>query len=107
MNTALEAARKNGDIGGSLEAELDITAPAATLATLERLEDELRYVYIVSKVTLRAGDALTITVKKAQGEKCERCWHILPTVNQNAAYPGLCPRCIDNVAHGGEHRKYA
>ena len=76
------------------------------LATLERLEDELRYVYIVSKVTLRAGDALAITVKKAQGEKCERCWHILPTVNQNAAYPGLCPRCIDNVAHGGEHRKY-
>ena len=106
VNTALEAARKNGDIGGSLEAELDITAPAATLATLERLEDELRYVYIVSKVTLRAGDALAITVKKAQGEKCERCWHILPTVNQNAAYPGLCPRCIDNVAHGGEHRKY-
>ncbi|WP_225757919.1 isoleucine--tRNA ligase [Cardiobacterium sp. Marseille-Q4385] len=106
VNTALEATRKNGDIGGSLEAELDITAPAATLATLERLEDELRYVYIVSKVTLRAGDALAITVKKAQGEKCERCWHILPTVNQNAAYPGLCPRCIDNVAHGGEHRKY-
>ena len=106
VNTALEAARKNGDIGGSLEAELDITAPAATLATLERLEDELRYVYIVSKVTLHAGDALAITVKKAQGEKCERCWHILPTVNQNAAYPGLCPRCIDNVAHGGEHRKY-
>jgi len=30
----------------------------------------------------------------------------LPTVNHAPASPGLCPRCVENVAHGGETRHY-
>ena len=106
VNTALEAARKNGDIGGSLEAALHITAPEATHQNLARLGDELRFLFITSAVSLEKGDALAVTVQKADGDKCERCWHILPTVNHDPAYPGLCPRCVENVAHGGEIRHY-
>ena len=106
VNVALENARKDGRIGGSLEAALHITAPEATYQNLARLGDELRFLFITSAVTLEPGDALSVTVKKAEGDKCERCWHILPTVNSDPAYPGLCPRCVENVAHGGETRRY-
>ena len=106
VNVALENARKDGLIGGSLEAALHITAPDATYQNLARLGDELRFLFITSAVSLEKGDALAVTVQKADGDKCERCWHILPTVNHDPAYPGLCPRCVENVAHGGETRQY-
>ena len=106
VNVALENARKDGLIGGSLEAALHITAPEATYQNLARLGDELRFLFITSAVSLEKSDALAVTVQKADGDKCERCWHILPTVNHDPAYPGLCPRCVENVAHGGEIRHY-
>ena len=106
VNVALENARKDGVIGGSLEAALHITAPEATYQNLARLGDELRFLFITSAVGLEKGDALAVRVQKADGDKCERCWHILPTVNHDPAYPGLCPRCVENVAHGGEIRHY-
>ena len=34
-----------------------------------------------------------ITVEKAEGEKCERCWSISRSVGKNAAYPCLCDKC--------------
>ena len=34
----------------------------------------------------------------AEGEKCERCWKVLPDVGRDARYPGICPRCTDAVA---------
>ena len=106
VNIALENARKDGLIGGSLEAALHITAPDSTYQNLARLGDELRFLFITSAVTLEKGEALAVSVQKADGDKCERCWHILPTVNSDPAYPGLCPRCVENVAHGGESRQY-
>ena len=106
VNMALENARKDGRIGGSLEAALHITAPEATYQNLARLGDELRFLFITSAVSLEKSEALVVRVQKADGDKCERCWHILPTVNSNPAYPGLCPRCVENVAHGGETRHY-
>ncbi|MDO4643874.1 MAG: isoleucine--tRNA ligase [Cardiobacteriaceae bacterium] len=106
VNLALENARKEGIIGGSLEAAVQISAPATLCQMLARLGDELRFVFIVSAVSLVEGDTLHIRVEKAAGEKCERCWHVLPSVNSIADYPGLCPRCVDNIAHGGEERHY-
>ena len=34
----------------------------------------------------------------AAGEKCERCWKVLPDVGRNAHLPGVCSRCADAVA---------
>jgi len=33
----------------------------------------------------------------AQGEKCARCWMILPEVGTHAAHPDLCNRCTEAV----------
>jgi isoleucyl-tRNA synthetase len=33
----------------------------------------------------------------AEGDKCARCWMILPEVGSNPAHPDLCNRCSDAV----------
>ena len=42
-----------------------------------------------------AGDVegLKVSVSKAVGEKCQRCWVISETVGQNPDHPTLCSRC--------------
>ena len=36
---------------------------------------------------------LKVTVAKAAGEKCERCWNYATTVGENSDHPALCDRC--------------
>ncbi|ECC3298949.1 hypothetical protein AAO25_25500, partial [Salmonella enterica subsp. enterica] len=87
-------------------------------AVLDKLSDELRFVLITSQVIVNEFDAaqgeasdlegLNVKVSAADGEKCVRCWHVLPDVNTHSAHPGLCGRCIINLPTGqGEERKYA
>ena len=33
----------------------------------------------------------------AEGEKCERCWKVLPDVGSNPDVPGVCGRCAEAV----------
>ncbi len=37
-------------------------------------------------------------VRPAEGEKCARCWKVLPETGTRADAPGLCLRCADVVA---------
>lgn len=50
---------------------------------------------------------LWLKVVATKNEKCVRCWHRREDVNINAKFPGLCSRCIENVAGEGEVRHYA
>ena len=34
-----------------------------------------------------------VEVKKADGEKCERCWQYSTTVGEDSDYPTLCHDC--------------
>ena len=34
-----------------------------------------------------------MTVSKADGEKCERCWKFSDTVGQDKNHPTLCAHC--------------
>jgi len=96
---ALEEARIAKRIGGSLEAQLHLAAPEKLYPLLERYQYQLRYLFIVSDVVLEKlpasnGDAgLAITVNKAPGEKCERCWNYSTHVGEDKAYPTVCERC--------------
>jgi isoleucyl-tRNA synthetase len=42
---------------------------------------------------------IAVTVELASGEKCQRCWRVLPEVTTIAAHPDLCGRCADAVDH--------
>ena len=95
----LEEARAAKRIGGSLEAQLHLAAPEKLYPVLEKHRDQLRYLFIVSDVVLEKlpasnGDAgLVITVNKAPGQKCERCWNYSTHVGEDKAYPTVCERC--------------
>jgi isoleucyl-tRNA synthetase len=95
----LEGARNEKLIGGGLEAQLRVAAPEKIYPVLERHRDQLRYLFIVSDVVLEKASAvngdsgLTITVNKAPGQKCERCWNYSVHVGEDKAYPTVCERC--------------
>ena len=52
--------------------------------------EELNAVY-----TGREGYA--IKVLRADGQKCERCWHWEMDIGENAAHPTICGRCVEAV----------
>jgi isoleucyl-tRNA synthetase len=94
---ALEDARNAKLIGAGLEAKVTITAPPETRAFLESFGEDLRLVFIVSKVVLQEGAELNAKVEAADGEKCERCWHYTTDVGADARFPGACRRCVANL----------
>ncbi len=95
---ALEEARNNKLIGTGLEAQVAITASDPVYSLLARHAGELRYLFIVSAVTLAQGSgngtsAAHIEVKKADGAKCDRCWNYSTHVGEDKTYPTVCERC--------------
>jgi isoleucyl-tRNA synthetase len=95
---ALEEVRNSKNIGKSLEAQLVITAADPAYSVLARHRDQLRYLFIVSAVTLTQGSGngtggLHIEVKKADGAKCDRCWNYSTRVGEDKIYPTVCERC--------------
>ena len=89
----MELMRKNQLIGSSLETKVQIVAPLKSFPLLKDLADDLREFLIVSQVVLESGPDWKITVTKAEGEKCQRCWNYSPHLNQEA----LCPKCLKNL----------
>ena len=119
VNKALEASRAEGKVRGSLDANVTLYASDELRATLERLDDELRFVLITSDAVCSTLDeapadafageleGLRVVVVASDAEKCERCWHKRDDVGQVAAHPTLCVRCVTNVDGEGEVRHYA
>jgi isoleucyl-tRNA synthetase len=106
---ALEEARNNKQIGSGLEAKVTIEAPVSMYPVLERYADQLRFVYIVSGVELNksAGSngmgTLKVSVEKAAGQKCDRCWNYSKYVGEDKDYPTVCERCsaaLDEIEKG-------
>jgi isoleucyl-tRNA synthetase len=71
------------------------------------LGDDLKFVFITSKVALVKGAGLTVEVKASEATKCERCWHYSDDVGHNPAHPSLCSRCDSNLHGDGEVRHFA
>ena len=111
MVALIEPLRKDKQIGSSLQARVVLTATAAELAFLERHLPDLPMLFIVSEVELRAAssdgvphgeDQPQITIARAHGVRCERCWRVLPEVGRQPDHADLCRRCAGVVdAYGG------
>jgi isoleucyl-tRNA synthetase len=96
--SVLEHERTAKVIGSSLEARVKISASGELLELLQRYRDELRYIFIVSEVELAegtAGSEPVVSVERASGQKCERCWNYSTHVGESARYPTLCERCVE------------
>ncbi|MGZ2258645.1 isoleucine--tRNA ligase [Roseobacter sp. A03A-229] len=115
VTEAIELKRQEKEIGSSLEA-----APTVWLGNEAHLWDsdeeatqdlqsvDFAEIFITSAASVNLGlppswtaedglAGLWVSVDKAEGEKCARCWKILPDVGTHAA-PGVCGRCDSAVA---------
>jgi isoleucyl-tRNA synthetase len=103
----IEPLRKNKQIGSSLQAKVVVSAATKELPLLEQHAKQLPMLFIVSEVEIRpaptdveaTGEAVPrVTIERAAGVKCERCWRIVPAVSNEPAWAGICDRCQDALA---------
>jgi isoleucyl-tRNA synthetase len=119
VNKVLEGQRRDGLVGGTLEAEVTLYCDGELAQLLQALGDELRFVLITSRADVQplsaapAGalasevEGLTVAVRKSAAAKCARCWHHRVDIGKFVAHPELCGRCVENVDGAGEVRLYA
>ncbi|NYT70147.1 isoleucine--tRNA ligase [Pusillimonas noertemannii] len=104
----IEDVRTAGQIGSSLDAEVDLHADGDDYELLASLQDDLRFVLIVSRAQAhRAEGELRIEVAATAHAKCERCWHHREDVGHDEQHPTLCGRCVSNLFSTGEARRHA
>jgi isoleucyl-tRNA synthetase len=95
----LEKMRQDGLIGSSLQAAVVLNAP--DYRALLPDEEAWAEVLIASQVRFGSGEAATETeASVAPGEKCARCWRVLPEVGSDQTYRELCARCADAMRSG-------
>ncbi len=122
VSRELEGLRASGEIGSSLDAEVDLYCTPGLYQELGHLRDELRFVLITSYARIHPlsempADVVEITVgphekcwvraTRSTYEKCVRCWHHREDVGIHTDHPQLCGRCVENVEGAGETRLFA
>jgi len=104
----IEALRAQGTVGSSLQAQVELTTVGPEdYALLASLGEDLKFVFIVSAIELKAGDTVAVKASAVTVPKCERCWHYRADVNADTAHPWLCARCVSNLFGAGEMRHAA
>ncbi len=108
MTGALELQRAEKKLGSALQAAPQVFAEDSALRDLLATAD-LAEIAITSGASLEPGggpaeafrlDEITgvaVVVRKAEGDKCQRCWQILPEVGALGERPDLCRRCAEAV----------
>jgi isoleucyl-tRNA synthetase len=105
LTGALERARADGIIGSSLQASVTLFDPNSQLNPKYDLSElaivsqlEVLNTEIPSEAfTLQDLQQLGVLVQMAPGNKCERCWRVLPEVGKQPDYDDLCKRCAGVV----------
>jgi isoleucyl-tRNA synthetase len=105
---ALEVARRDKQIGSSLEAELTLYARDEALRAALG-EVDLAELFLTAAATLAAGEApetafrldeapgAAVTVSASERRKCQRCWRYTGDVGAASGHPDACLRCADAV----------
>jgi isoleucyl-tRNA synthetase len=110
---ALELARQEKKIGSSLEAcpTVHLDKPSTETNLFKDLDAAELFItsgaeikgFGFSSFTIKNLSLAEVDVQAAQGQKCDRCWRILPEVK---AATKLCLRCTDAVADWDARRKH-
>jgi isoleucyl-tRNA synthetase len=106
----LERARTDKVIGHSLDAKVVLHASHPERSSLHEMmtpnAQRLADVLIVSQVAVQVNQgpqdlkALSYSVSKADGSKCERCWKYDLDVGKDAGHPTVCARCASVLNAG-------
>jgi isoleucyl-tRNA synthetase len=107
---AIEKLRADGVVKSSLQAHPTLYAPAAVIEAFDGLD--AADIFITSSASLKQAtppadarlaeddETIGVTVALAEGHKCQRCWKILPEVDD--AEDAMCQRCDDVVSTMGD-----
>jgi len=97
VTTALEGARNDGLIGGSLSAEVRLTLSSEQAGLLQDID--LASLMITSAASMQIADVneIQVEVRRADGGKCARCWKQIASIEADSQTE-ICPRCTDVVA---------
>ncbi len=116
ISKALEGARVEKIIGHPLDAFVSVVPGEADTEKLKEVEALLVSVLIVSGLCVTDGTeapketeasfsfvseeipGLKVTVTKAPGGKCERCWHYSESVGTQTGHATICDRCVEALA---------
>ena len=104
---SLEGLRQAKAIGSSLEGEAELyVGNEKVRAHLQKHLENLRYYFLVSKVTIKEGTApegaveaedarlqLKTLARKSAGQKCARCWNYYDPSEMDAQNSEICHRC--------------
>ncbi len=112
INRMLESCRNNQELGSSLEASVRVDIfdekVKGAIEWLSESEsnkvDVLRDWFLVSSLQIGGepwaevlvsedNDIASVDIAKANGFKCERCWHYEVKMSQNQNHPKICTRC--------------
>ena len=100
----LEKERQSKAIGKSLDAKVELAGYADGLLDVQKqYAKELKELLNVSQLEVTSIPRIegTMTwipvVKKADGQKCERCWHWETDVGSTPEHPTICARCVEAV----------
>lgn len=121
VNRVLEGCRGRGELGASLEAQVQLElveagplreALALVEASPHREVDNLADWLLVSALRLGGPpleaplaeigeEGVTVRIARASGSKCERCWHHEDDIGQHLGHPTLCGRCVGVLERQG------
>lgn len=104
---AIEPKRADKTLGSSLEAHPHIYVSKDVAVLVEGID--LAEICITSQATLHIEDTneIRIDVQLSEGQKCVRCWKILPEVGSDPEYPDLTLRDADAVRYYKQIQKAA
>jgi isoleucyl-tRNA synthetase len=94
----LEAARKDKRIGSAQEAAVELTVGEPDFDFVAARRGELETICIVSQLRVRGANepgagSPVVTVERAPGVKCPRCWNYRGDIGTAVTHPELCGRC--------------
>lgn len=101
----LENARRDKVIGSSLEAKITIFCEKDEYEFIKNISDIIKTAIIVSEIDVLPQKeesaeiigvkGVAVTVERASGKKCARCWSYSQTVGLDADNLDLCEKCIN------------
>ena len=100
VTTELETARRDGTIGSSLEASVTLPMSQEEAEQFGLVDWAELLITSHAEIELLPGETPHggPQVERAPGEKCARCWKVLPEVGENAEHTHLCRRCVSVVS---------
>ena len=107
VTSAIEQARNDGKVGGSLQATISLCVNGATATALEG--QDLAGLFIASSARMQIADVpegafateempeVGVIVGQADGGKCQRCWKVLEEVTEQAPICGRCDEVVTSL----------